>query len=136
MFNLKGNKLALGLKNILKEYYDSSLKVIQSISIILLILQINYNDKLGKIISFVGTKTFSVYLIHNNKYIKRNILIRLLDNEKNNISLFLVYKLFLTKSLLIFIICITIDYIRYLLFKLLKIRKFCAFLEKKDSYNN
>ena len=129
--DFKENKLALILKNLLTEYYDSNLKVIQSISIILLLLQINYNDKLGKIISFVGAKTFAVYLIHYNKYIQKNILIHLFDNEKNNISLFAVYKVFLTKCLFIFIICITIDYIRNLLFNLLKIRKLCVFLEKK-----
>lgn len=129
--DLKGNKFALTLKNLLTECYDSNLKVVQSISAILLLLQINYNDNLGKIISFIGIKVFGVYLLHDNNYIRVNIINHLLDNEKNNISLFLVFKVFLTKSLLIFIVCITIDYLRNFLFNLFKIKKFCIFLEKK-----
>jgi surface polysaccharide O-acyltransferase-like enzyme len=129
--DIKENKFALTLKNILTENYDSNLKVVQSISIILLLLQINYNDNLGKIISFIGIKTFGVYLLHDNKYIRVNIIIHLLDNEKNNISLFLVFKIFLTKSILIFVVCITIDYFRNYLFNLLKIKKFCIFFEKR-----
>lgn len=113
------------------ERYDSNLKVFQSISIILFLLQINYNSKLGKIISFVGIHTFGVYLLHDNKYIRIDIINHLLDNEKNNIELFSVYKLFLTKSSLIFVICIIIDYIRSYFFDLIKIRKMCVFLVKK-----
>ena len=119
------------LKHLLSENYDSIFKVIQSISIILFLIQINYNKYIGKIISFIGTQTFGVYLIHYNQYIRDDILCRIIDNEKNNISLFSVYKLFITKSLLIFIICIIIDYLRYILFELFKIRKICIILEKK-----
>ena len=46
------------------------------------------------------------------------------------ISIFSVYRLFMTKNLLIFIICIMIDYIRHCLFNLFKIRKICIILEK------
>ena len=107
------------------------MKVIQSISIIFFLMQINYNKYLGKIISFIGTLTFGVYLIHYDKYIRDDILSKLFDNEKNNISLFSVYKLFITKSLFVFIICIFIDYLRNILFKFLKIRKICIILDKK-----
>ena len=129
--DLNKNKFSLRLSYFLTESYDSNLKVFQSISIILFLLQINYNNKLGKIISFVGIHTFGVYLLHDNKYIKIDIINHLLDNEKNNIDLFSVYKLFLTKSSLIFVICIIIDYIRCFLFDLIKIRKMCFFLVKK-----
>ena len=69
------------------------------------LLQFNFNENCGKIISFIGTLSFGVYLIHHNQYIKNDIMCNLFNNEKNNISLLSVYKLFLTKSLLVFILC-------------------------------
>jgi hypothetical protein len=89
------------LKNLFTENYDSNLKVIQSISIILFLLQINYNKYLGQIISFIGTLTFGVYLIHDNSCIREDILNNLFNNEKNNLPIFSFYKLFMTKSLII-----------------------------------
>ena len=117
------------LKQLFTENYDSNLKVIQSISIILFLLQINYNKYLGKIISFIGTLTFGVYLIHSNRCIESDILNDLFDNEQNNISVLSVYRLFMRKGLILFIICIIIDYLRYLLFNLLKIRKICIIFD-------
>ena len=126
-------KIIIILKHILTENYDSNLKVIQSISIILILSEINYNKYLGKIISFIGTLIFGVYLIHDHIFIRKDIINNLFYNEKNNISIFSVYKLFMTKSLLIFIICIMVDYIRLCLFNLLKIRKICIIVEKNIS---
>ena len=83
----------------MRESFDSNLIVVQSISIILFLLQINYNKYFGKITSFLGTLIFGVYLIHNNNNVK-NSLNYLFDNESNNISLFSVYSLIMTKSLL------------------------------------
>lgn len=124
-------KIIIILKNLLTENYDSSLKVIQSISIILFLLKIKYNKYLGQIISSIGTHTFGVYLIHDNSCIREDILNNLFNNENNNISILSVYKLFITKGLLIFIICIIIDYLRNYLFNLIKIRNFCIILDKK-----
>ena len=59
--------------------------IIQSISIILFLSEINYNKYLGKIISSIGTLIFGVYLIHDNTFIRNDIMNSLLDNEKNNI---------------------------------------------------
>ena len=94
-------------------------------------MHINYNKYLGKIISFIGTLTFGVYLIHDNRCIKEDILNNLFNNEKNNLPIFSFYKLFMTKSLIIFIICSIIDYLRNFLFNLIKIRNICIYLEKK-----
>ena len=58
------------------------------------------------------------------------MLINLFDNEQNNISILSVYRLFMSKGLLVFIICAIIDYLRYLLFNLLKIRKICIIFDK------
>ena len=125
------HKIIIILKNLLRENYDSNLKAIQSISIILFLLQINYNKFLGQIISSIATLTFGAYLIHDNICIRNDIIKNLFNNKNKNISLFSVYRLCMIKSLLIFIICIIIDYIRYLLFNLIKIRNFCIILDKK-----
>ena len=124
-------RIIIILKHVLTENYDSNLKVIQSISVISFMSQINYNKYLGNIISSIGNLIFGVYLIHNNKCIKEDIINNLFNNEKNDISVSSVYRLFMTKSLLILIICIIIDYLRNCLFHFLKIRKNCIILEKK-----
>jgi hypothetical protein len=90
-----------------------------------------YNKYFGQIISSIGAQTFGVYLIHENKCIRKDIISNLFNNENNNLSLISVYKLFMIKSLLIFMICIIIDYLRNFLFKLIKIRNFCIILDKK-----
>ena len=132
--SLNGNfklRFIIKLKQLLNEHFDSNLKVMQSISIILVLLQINYNKYFGKIISFIGTLTFGVYLIHFNKYVRRDILRNLFKYQEINISLLSIYRLFIIKSLLIFIICLIIDYMRFLLFNYLKIKNICIILEKK-----
>ena len=132
--SIKGNykiKIIIKLRKLLTRNFDSNFKVIQSISIIFFLLQLKFDEYLGKIFSFIGTISFGVYLIHHNQYIKNDIMCNLFNNEKNNINLFSVYNLFLTKSLLVFILCIIIDYLRNFLFNLLKIRKICILLEKR-----
>ena len=50
--------------------------------------------------------------------------------DSTNLTLNEILILFLTKALKIFIICVFIDYLRFLLFTFLRIRKICIFLEK------
>ena len=110
--------------------YDSLPKIIQAISISLLLIHIKYNKYLAKVISFFGSLTFGVYLIHDNYLIRKNIIRYLFIKESNNLTLFLIIKLIIIKALKIFIICAFIDYIRYLIFELFRIRKLCNFIEK------
>ena len=127
------------MNQILSEKYDSILKVIQSISISLFLLQINYNKYLKKVICFLGPLIFGIYLIHNNYLIKQNILKYSFDNEPENISVYSAIILIIFKSFKIFISCILIDYFRNILFILLRLRNFCIFLEyiiRKIFYSN
>ena len=123
-------KIVSFLKRILTERFDSILKVVQSISISLIFLQINYNKYISKIICFLGPLAFGIYLIHNNFLVKQNILKHSFENEPKDISLNKVIILILFKALKIFIFCIIIDYFRHLLFILFKIRKICIMIEK------
>ena len=124
------NKIIELLYHFTNERYDSLIKTIQSISISLFFLQIKYNKYLSKIISFFGQHTFGIYLIHVNNLVYINIFSTIFKNEPYNLGLFSIIILFLVKGLKVFFICIFIDYLRYLLFALLKIRKVCIFLEK------
>lgn len=124
-------KIIFFLKQMLTERYDSILKVIISISVCLFFLQINYNIYVNKIISFAGPLVFGIYLIHNNSLVKKNIIKFTFDNEPDNISLTSVIFLISLKAFKIFISCIVIDYFRYLLFSLLKLKNLCILIETK-----
>ena len=113
------------------ENYNSLFKVIQSISICLFFLQINYNKYLGKIICFLGPLVFGTYLIHTNKIIFVNALNIIFDKQPRDSTLNSILSLLLIKSLKTLIICLVIEYFRHLLFTLLRIKKILIFLETK-----
>ena len=123
-------KIVSFLKQIITTRLDSILKVIQSISISLFFLQINYNKYFAKIICFCGPLVFGIYLAHINSIVNQNILKHIFDNEKKYINLTLTILLISFKGLKIFIISIIIDLGRHILFNLLRIRKLCIYLEK------
>ena len=106
--------------------------ILQSLSLSLFFTQIKYNNYIGKIISFVGPLSFSVYLIHNQIDLRYSSFLIGKFNSKyssdltpKDIAIYVLYE-----ATRVFIGCIAIDYIRFLLFKLLKIREICVFLEK------
>ena len=132
-FDINGyykRKIFFKLKSLLTDYYDSILKITQSISISLFFLQIKFNKYLAKIICFIGPRTFAVYIIHSNSYINDDIISNLFKDTPSDLTLITVYKLVMVRCLKIFVICIIIDYLRELLFRILRIRKICIFLEK------
>ena len=119
------------LRKMLNESYDSSLKIIQSISVCLFFLQIPYNKYIGKVISFFGPLAFGIYLIHDNNIIRENVISKLFINEKRNISLNSVLSIILIKALKASLICLFIEYLRHLLFTILRIKKILIFIETK-----
>lgn len=110
--------------------------MIQSISLILIFTQINYNKYISKIITFFGPLTLGVYLIHCHEYIFTNIVFKLFQNYNNFLAFKTIIYLVILKSIGIFIICLIIDYFRYLIFKTLKIRNICIFIDKKLHSNS
>ena len=124
-------KLPLIILKMVNENYNSLFKVIQSISICLFLLQINYNKYLGKIICFLGPLVFGTYLIHTNKIIFVNALNIIFDKQPRDSTLNSILSLLLIKSLKTLIICLVIEYFRHLLFTLLRIKKILIFLETK-----
>ena len=113
--------------------YISPTMVIQAISLIMFFSKLNINFKWNiKIISFLTPLTFSVQLIHlplfQSKIKIIVILFEYVKLLKRNLIFFKIYGL----SILLYLICATIDYFRLLIFKLFKIREICLLIEKKS----
>ena len=113
--------------NMIGEYTSPS-SVIISICFLIIFSKLDIKSNyIKKLFSFFSPLTFGVYLIHNHVLV-RNILI------KNNYTFLLNYSSFVSilleiiQSLKIFIICSFIDYLRFLLFKILKIRYICIII--------
>jgi surface polysaccharide O-acyltransferase-like enzyme len=124
------NELKLLFKKILYCRSNSIAMVFQSTSIILIFLKIKYNKKIAKIISFFGPLSFSAYLIHNHQDIRSILFPTIFRNISSNLSFQYLIFLFITKGILVFFACMIIDYLRNLLFTILRIRQICIFIEK------
>ena len=84
-----------------------------------------------KIISFLSPLTFSVLPIHEHLFqSKTNIIIILFNWIFMFKTKFIFFKIYGVGTLIYFI-CAFIDYLRFLIFKILKIKQFSLFLEKK-----
>jgi len=104
--------------------------ILQSITLMLFITNINYNKFFAKIITFIGPLTFGVYLIHENKIIRAKIMKNILKNYSSHLPYYTVIKIILVKALKIFGKCTIIDYLRNILFRICQIRRICILIEK------
>ena len=104
--------------------------ILQSISIMLFITNVSYNEILAKIITFIGPLTFGVYLIHDNLKIRAKIMRDILNEYPSNLPFYKVIEALFTVSLKIFVKCIIIDYLRNILFRICQIRRICILIEK------
>ena len=128
---LKYHKINI-LNNIFIMRINSLPMILQSISIILLAMNINYNKYIGRVVCFFGPLTFGIYLIHDNELIRRTFIRNLFSKESNQLKNYVVVKLVFLRSIYIFLICSFIDYVRYIIFQyLLRIKKICILIEKK-----
>ena len=111
--------------------YISPTMIIQAICLLLFFSKLTIkNPLLIKLIIFLTPLTFNVYLFHNRVFdiiffYDKKFLYNFIITFESNLLFLKIYFL----SIIIFIISATIDYIRFLLFKFLKIRKFCFFIE-------
>ena len=115
----------------LNEQHSSSLKIIQSITACLFFMQINYNVYIAKFISFFGPLVFGVYLLHSYKLIFENVISRVFRNQPRNLSLNSIISFLLNKSFMTLFFCLCFDYLRNLLYTLLRIKKISFFIESK-----
>ena len=115
--------------------YSAPSSVLIAVSFIKIFSNLKITNKyIIKLISFFSPLTFGIYLLHNHGLVRIHIV------RNNYFSWILKYKSFkliimeIYCSVLIFIICSILDYIRNLLFKLFKIRQLCILIVKIINY--
>ena len=118
------------IRRMLTKRSDSFLTIAQSITASLFFLQIKYNKYIAKVICFIGPLCFGVYLVHTHPILVENLLRNIFNKDPEHLSLNSMVILILLKALKIYVFCIIIDYFRNFIFTLLRIRKFCVFLEE------
>ena len=121
----KSNKRAILIS------YISPTVFIQALSLIMIFSKLNIENKiLIKIISFFTPLTFSAQLIHTRLFGTKlkivEILFKWVFMFNPKILFFKIYCV----GVMVYFICICVDYIRLLIFKILKFRKFSLFIEK------
>lgn len=109
---------------------NSVIRTTQAILITLIFLRLKCNEYLSEIITFFGHLTFGIYLIHINRNTSIHYLNTLLIGQSNNLTFREVIQILILKSIKLFFECIIIEYLRQLLFNILRIRKICIFIEK------
>ena len=125
------NKIPI-IRNISFISYLSPTIVLQAISLIMIFYRLNINNKFFiKIISFFTPLTFNVTLIHLRIFRERIFQINKIFKWVTNLnSKEMLYKIPLT-SFSFYILFALLDYLRYLLFNILRIRKMCLNIEKQ-----
>lgn len=115
--------------------YTSPTILFIALSLLILFSKIKLKNKfIINLVKFVSPLAFSVYPIHTNRLIYEHILIDSCSKlaEKNTAVMVLGV---LGIAIVIFMVCIFIDYFRMLLFKTLKINKkteqLCNFMKRK-----
>ena len=130
-FYFKLIKLKSKLEKKLFISYISPTIVMQAIALTMIFSKLKIKNKfLIKIISFLTPLNFSVQLIHARFFQTKVKIIKILFNwviKFNAKNLF--FKIYAV-GIIVYFFCIFIDYIRFLIFKLLKIRDFALFIEK------
>lgn len=123
IFFITGNKFLIS--------YLSPTILFQALSLVMIFYSIEIENKyIIKIIKFVTPSVFSVTLIHSTLFsLRLKIVLYLFESIRKLNSKFLFFKIYVA-SLIVFIFCVIIDFFRLLLFKILKIREICLFIER------
>ena len=107
--------------------------VFVAISLVCVFSKLHFNSKSSKVIAFFAPAAFGVYLIHVQplvwRYFMSNAFVWIAD-----FTAWLLPILVLGSAFCLFVICLLIEKLRLILFKLLKINQFTGFIEKKLDY--
>ena len=115
--------------------YTSPTIIISAISLFIFCLKLKFNTTGTKMISLFAPTALSVYLIHTHPLIVSNVLKNFLIGLIGDNFVMLITKI-LILAFLIWFICSVIDLLRIKLFKLLKIKEFCCYINHFfTSYN-
>lgn len=110
--------------------YISIFVVFNSYVLLLLFLKVRVNTILKKILSFITNLSFSVYIIHEQNFIRSYFI----ENQFMgfaSLDIFRMVFMILYTGIIIYVLCTIIDVFRYYLFKLFKVDIFSSWLDKK-----
>ena len=116
-------------KNFLVSYMSPTI-VIAGICLLGIFANLNISEKLGKVIVYVASLSFGVYLVQSQPLISRQFM-------RDSFAKFSYYPTALMvlavlgTAILIFVVCASIDAVRQFLFKIFKIKKLVCFVENK-----
>lgn len=106
--------------------------ILSSVALFYACLSMKVNKFWGKIIKFVSSLAFGVYLIHMHPLgVKLIRMCKLANFASSQIQSLLIPLFVVLASVAIFLICSAIDACRFWLFKLIRVPKFCKFLDDK-----
>ena len=127
-YNINNHKIP---NKIFLNYYSPTI-IIQSLSLLFLFNNIKIKNRiLIKIILFLNPLNFNVALLHlkffnSGTYTVRRFYVFIKSLSPN----FLFFKIYII-SFIIYFICAILDYFRFLIFKILRIRYICQYIENK-----
>lgn len=120
----------LGLNSVkLLYHYTSPTMLIAATSLVVFFANLQFKTSIGKIVSYLSTFSFAVYLIHEQDFIYEYFMkggFLWILNYNWIVSILLV----ILSCLIIYVICSVIDVIRFYLFKLLHINQLSKLIEK------
>lgn len=102
--------------------YTSPLILLESVFLFLFFTRIQFHGIIGRIIGFVAPLTFSVYVIHANPLIWQKYIQNAFIEYATYSPIFMIGAVLLT-ALIILVLCLVIDVIRNILFKLFHINR-------------
>ena len=109
--------------------YTSPTIIISAIGLLVAFSNLNINKTAKRVISFLSPLAFSVYLIHMQYFIRGWIDGRFVFASQSNAFMLAIYAILLTFA--IYVVCIVIDYVRHIIFKLLRIKQISVKIAKK-----
>lgn len=116
-------------KNFLVSYVSPTI-VIAGICLLGIFVNLNIGQKLGKVIVYVASLSFGVYLVHEQPLISRQFIRGNFVAFSDYPTLGMIFALIGT-VILVFVICAAIDAVRQFLFKIFKIKNLVCFIENK-----
>ena len=117
-------------KRLLINYLSPTI-LFQALSLVIFFYSIKItNNHIIKIIKYITPLVFSATLIHSILFsLKIKLILSLFEFIKELNNNFIFLKIYLI-SVIVFMFCIILDFFRLLLFKILKIREICQFIER------
>lgn len=108
--------------------YTSVFVVISTFSMVLLFSRFRFNKTAQKLIAFASSGAFAVYLIHSNNPVYE--VYTDLVSPMADMRLIKMLPALLFTIVFVFVVCVTVDWFRAQLFKLLKVDKLCKRFDK------